>query len=206
MANAAGAAAFFKKASPSGKFLEFRPGHKPATQPMSSGFRNGLIASATVVAYFLAFYFFDKKLFLNPVVSWASMLFYVALMWKAEVDERAAFGGRIAFKPALRAGFQVFLMANVAYWFLFYGLCLSDHGLTDILKNWRLEEIQKLLTGGTGDPQVSNELRKEAEEITRDGFRIGLGDVLLRLSMGLLGGFVIAAAIAFFVKNETEKA
>ncbi len=171
----------------------------------SNGFKNGLIAAGTVVAYFLAFYFFDKKWFLNTAVSWSSMLFYVALMFKAEMDENAAFGGKIAFKPALRAGFQVFLMANVAYWFLFYGLCLADPDLTDHLKNLRLAEIQRQVTAGTGDPQLSNEMMKEAAEIRKTGFQIGLGDVLLRLSMGLLGGFVIAAVIAFFVKNKSER-
>ena len=170
----------------------------------SNGLKNGLIAAGVVTAYFLIFYFFRKEMFLNPVVSWGSMVFYIALMWKAEVDERATLGGKITFKPALRAGFQVFLLANVAYWLLFYGLCLADHDLTDYLKSYRLEEIQRQISGGTGDPQLSNDLRKEAEEIRATGFRIGLGDVLLRLSMGLLGGFVIAGTIAFFVKNENE--
>lgn len=170
----------------------------------SNGLKNGLIAAGVVVAYFLIFYFFDKKLFFSPLVSWASMLFYIALMWKAEVEEKATFGGKIAFKPALRAGFQVFLVANVAYWLLFYGLCLADTELTDYLKTFRLDEIQRQVTGGTGDPQLSNDLMKEADEIRKNGFHIGLGDVLLRLSMGLLGGFVLAAVIAFFVKNKSE--
>lgn len=82
--------------------------------------KNGLFAALLVVAYFLAFWFLDKKWFLNAAISWSSMVIYLAFMWKNAVDERALLGGKIEFKPALRAAFIVFLVANVAYWLLFY--------------------------------------------------------------------------------------
>lgn len=130
------------------------------------------------------------------------MVIYLGFMWKNAVDERDELGGKIEFKPALRAAFLVFLIANVAYWLLFYSLCLADSALTDHFKNLRLEQIQTQISAGTGDPQLSNDLRKEAEDLTKNGFRIGLGDVLLRMSMGTIGGFLLAAMIGFFVKKE----
>jgi Protein of unknown function (DUF4199) len=168
----------------------------------SSGLKNGTLAAALVVGYFILFYFLDKKLFMNPIVSWGSMVIYLAFMWKGETEERVAFGGKIDFKSALRVGFLVFLVANIAYWLMFYGICLFDKEVTDNFKNFRLTEIQQQITKGTGDPALSNDLRKEADEIRKMGFQIGIGDVLLRLSMGSIGGFLLAAAIAFFVKTE----
>jgi hypothetical protein len=168
----------------------------------STGLKNSVLAAALVVGYFLLFYILDKKLFMNPAVSWGSMVIYLAFMWKAETEERTAFGGKIDFKSALRVGFLVFLMANIAYWLFFYGVCLFDHEITDNFKNQRLSDIQQQISRGTGDPQLSNDLRKEADEIRKMGFQIGIGDVLLRLSMGTVGGFFLAAVLAFFVKTE----
>ncbi len=173
-------------------------------EPQTSALRTGLLAAGAVVGYFLLFYFIDKKLFLNPAVSWASMGIYLAFMWRAAAGERARFGASAEFKALLRAAFLVFLLANLAYWLLFYGVALADSDLTDFLKNLRRDEIRAALEKGTGDPALGASMQKELAEIEKNGFRIGLGDVLLRMSMGAIGGFLLSAGVGFLVARRED--
>lgn len=90
----------------------------------SKAVRYGLIAGIGTVAYFLLFYFINPRLMFNPWVYWASLGIYLALMWKALLDEKQAANGPLAFKDSLRTAFYIFVIANFCY-YLFYYLLLA---------------------------------------------------------------------------------
>ena len=84
------------------------------------GIRYGVLGGLAVVLYFFIFYYAQKSLFINPVVQWASMGIYLACMVQAAREDFALHGMEHDFRLLTRTPFLVFILINLAYFFIFY--------------------------------------------------------------------------------------
>ena len=150
----------------------------------------GLIAGIGTVAYFLLFYFINKKLLFNPFVYWASLGFYLALMWSAVQAEAA--GKRIGFQAALRAAFLVFVIANFTYYLFYYLLYgLADPGLIDLQREVMKESLER-----SGSMLDEEQRAAMLESIKGDKLIPTVGNVFFTFVRSLLGGFLFALGMA----------
>lgn len=143
------------------------------------GVKNGLLAGVYTAAAFSMVYAIDKAWMLSPVWYWASMVIYVALMYRAG----AAAGGP-EFKDWVRTPFLVFVIANLLFYVFFYTLfTFVDPGLYDIQAEL-LERAGRL---------------KKPED--RESLVMWPGGVLRAYVNSLVGGFVLAAGIAIVLQK-----
>ena len=144
------------------------------------------------MAYFLLFYFIDSKLLFNPFVYWASLGFYLALMWRALQVEAQAAGENFGFQSALRSAFLVFVIANLLYYLFYYLLySLIDPGLIDLQREAMRESLDQQ------GHLLSEEQREELLESLKDG-RLAptVSGVFFTFVRSLIGGFVAALGMA----------
>lgn len=161
----------------------------------------GLLGAAAVVFYFAIAYTSGKENFLNPVVQWLPMVVYVAMMYRAAGEDVAANGIGRDFRELTRTPFAVFLIINLAYWMFYYGLHLFDNQLLVLQNAQQLAQMKAELTAGTGDPERSNLLRTQIQELENETAQsMPLAPVVLRMAMGAVGGFALAAGVVGVLK------
>ena len=156
----------------------------------------GILAGVGAVAYFLLFYFINKRLMLSPAVNWGSVAIFILFMVLAcrrQGDLQEAFG----FKEALRTAFLTYLVADVIYYVFYYVL----HGMVDpelavIQQEMMLETTERL-----GEMLGSDVLEEDIGKLSREDLEIRPGGLLLSLSWSLIGGFIISLIIAIFTKR-----
>lgn len=160
----------------------------------------GFLGGVAVVFYFFAVYFAGKQQFLNPTVQWASMVIYLACMFKAAKDDCALHGTARDFREITRTPFAVFILINLGYWLFFYGLHLADPELLQMETELQLAHLRSELAAGLGDPEQANQVRDQIQTLEKEGMGITLGSVLQRMATGAIGGFALAAGIAAYFK------
>ncbi|MBK8556177.1 MAG: hypothetical protein IPL65_10610 [Lewinellaceae bacterium] len=165
----------------------------------------GLLGGLAVVMYFFLFYTIDKNLFLNPFVQWSSMVVYVLCMFQASKEDCAANSVHRDFRMITRTPFLVFILINLAYWLFYYSLHLADPELLQMETALQLKMLQEQLAAGTGDPDSANTLRENIQFLQKEGMTMTLGPVLMRMGMGAIGGFALAAAIAYLQRSKSPK-
>ncbi len=139
----------------------------------------GLIAGALTVAWLLVFYFIDPALMLRPWVLLATYVFYLVAMYRAAAPERSA-----ELKDYLRPAFLTFVIANLVYYafnyvmFAHFAPTLIELQAAELEAAGRLGEI-----GG------------------RDALVVTLGATALSYFSSLLGGFLLAGALALALRN-----
>jgi hypothetical protein len=168
------------------------------------GLRNGLLGGVVVILYFALLYAVRKELFLNPFLQWGSLVVYVAFMWRAGREDRAANGADRPFPVLVRAPFTAFVITNLLYWMFFYGLHLADPQLLELETQAQIEYFREQLAAGTGDPRQSNQLREQIQYLEQAGMSQPLGHVLLRFAMGALGGFALAAGVVALQRSAAD--
>lgn len=167
----------------------------------NTSLKYGFLGGAAVAFYFLLAYFAGKQHFMNPAVQWASMLLYLAMMFKAAQDDCAQNGTARDFREMTRTPFAVFLLINLVYWLLFYGLHLADPALVQMENALNLARLREELAAGPGDPEQANQLREQIQFLEKETAPVvPLGPVLLRMCMGAIGGFALAGGIAAYFK------
>ncbi len=160
----------------------------------------GFLGGVAVVFYFLLVYFSGKENFLSPVLQWLPMAIYVFLMYRAAAEDVTEKGLARDFRELSRTPFAVFLLINLCYWLFYYGLHLADPQLLALETQQQLTAMKLELTTGTGDPQRSNELREHIQNLEKEGLHLPLGPVILRMAMGAMGGFALAAGVVAVLK------
>ncbi len=157
--------------------------------------QNGLFGGLAVVLYFLALYGIGREKFVNVWWQWASLGLYLLFMYRAARTDEALHGSGRAFRQRVRAPFAVFILVNLAYWLFYYGLHLADPELVRLELVLQKEATAAQLSRGTGDPQLADQLRQRIGELERAIAHPvqPLGPILVRLGIGALGGFVLAA-------------
>jgi hypothetical protein len=163
--------------------------------------RYSLLGSVLVIAYFALFYRMDKTLFIHPGIQWVSLLIYVAVMYAVARADVAANGADRDFRSLLRAPFIAFLLVNLAYWLFYYSLHLADPELVQMETAVQVAHLREQLSKGTGDPQQANQLREQLQAFEQSAPVMPLGPVLLRMALGSIGGFGLAAAVAALARR-----
>ncbi|MCO6479164.1 MAG: DUF4199 domain-containing protein [Phaeodactylibacter sp.] len=152
----------------------------------------GLIAGIGTVAYFLLFYFIKEELLFNPFVYWASLGFYLALMWRALQVEEQAPGERLGFRKALQAAFLVFVIANLIYYLFYYLLFgLIDPELIDLQRQVMRESLEQ-----SGNLLSEEQREQMLESLEGDDLNPTAGKVFFTFVRSLIGGFAAALGMA----------
>ncbi|MBK6994793.1 MAG: DUF4199 domain-containing protein [Saprospiraceae bacterium] len=174
---------------------------------MTPSVRYGFLGGAVVIFYFALLYIARPELYLNLSLQWGSMVVYLVFMWIATKEDCAAKGTARDFREVVRTPFVTFLLINLCYWIFNYGLRLYDPSLLLSELTIALEMAKNQLTTGVGDPEQADQLRRyvqELENLIKNPQPQPLGPILRDMSMGAIGGFVLAAGIAALVKNQKK--
>ncbi|MEZ4942746.1 MAG: DUF4199 family protein [Saprospiraceae bacterium] len=169
----------------------------------NTGLRNGLLGGGAVVFYFALLYTIDRQAFLNPWLQWASMGLYLLFMYRAAKEDCAQHGAKRDFRAILRTPFIVFILINLFYWLFYYGLHLADLELLRLELLAEKQAYQEQINSGTGDPQVTNQLRERMNDVDKalQNPVQPLGPVITRMAMGAIGGFALSAGIAAILRT-----
>jgi hypothetical protein len=171
---------------------------------MSPGIRYGFLGGVVVVLYFAVLYVAKQNLFLSPMIQWGIMAAYLFFMWKASQEDCAVHGKDRDFRDIVRTPFLTFLLINLCYWLFYYGLHLYDPSLLQAEMTLELNMLKKQLADGLGDPQQANQFRERIQELEKTIATPQpqpLGPVLMRMCVGAVGGFILAAIVALLIKR-----
>jgi hypothetical protein len=166
------------------------------------GVKYGLVGSLILLVYFLAVYAMGINAFLNPIFQWMSMVIYVYFMYRGSKDDMAQNGASRDFRELLRTPFVVFLLINLTYWLFYYGLNLFDPAILKMQTALQITDLQAKIDAGMGDPEQSNQIREQIQYLEKDGMSLPLGPVMMRMGMGAIGGFGIAAMISTIIRGD----
>ncbi len=175
---------------------------------MTPGIRYGFLGGIVVIFYFTLLYIAKQNLFLSPLFQWGSMVFYLFFMWKATVDDALIHDIKRDFREVVRTPFVTFLLINLCYWLFYYGLHLYDPSLLQAEMNLELDMLKSQLSAGLGDPEQANKFREriqDLEKIIQSPQPQPLGPVMMRMCVGAIGGFALAAGVAALVRNLKNK-
>lgn len=175
---------------------------------MTPGIRNGFLGGAVVIFYFALLYVAKQDLFLSPLFQWGSMVFYLFFMARASMEDCAANGSSRDFREIVRTPFVAFLLINLCYWLFYYGLHLYDPSLLQAEMKLELDMLKSQLNAGLGDPEQANKFRERIQDLEKTLLAPQpqpLGPVMMRMCVGALGGFALAAGVAALVKNQKSK-
>lgn len=169
----------------------------------NTSLRYGLLGGVAVVFYFALLYTIGAQHFLNPWLQWASMGLYLLFMYRAAKEDCAQHGTNRDFRAILRTPFIVFILINLFYWLFYYGLHLADIELLRLELLAEKQAYQTQIDAGTGDPQVTNQLRERINEVDKALQQPvqPLGPVITRMAMGAIGGFALSAGIAAILRT-----
>ena len=174
---------------------------------MTPGVRYGFLGGVVVIFYFTLLYVAKQNLFLSPLLQWSSLVFYVFFMWKAAQEDCVIYGTDRDFREVVRTPFVTFLLINLCYWLFYYGLHLYDPGLLQAEMNLELDMLKGQLNAGLGDPEQANKFREriqDLERIIQSPQPQPLGPVMMRMCVGAIGGFVLAAGVAALVRRQKK--
>jgi hypothetical protein len=143
----------------------------------------GIITGAAMVLYLLFFYNMDKAQVLNPLVFWSALLFPMIGMVMATRKVKEVQGGEIDKKEAIKTSFLTWLIAmGILMAFIFVLFNFIDNSLIDLQKG-QFEAA----TGKT---------------IKREDLVMTFGSVFFRWAVMLLPGFLLAYAVASFLRSK----
>ncbi len=171
---------------------------------MTPGVRYGFLGGAVVIFYFALLYVAKQDLFLSPLLQWGSMVIYLFFMWRASLEDCVTNGVGRDFREIVRTPFTTFLLINLCYWLFYYGLHLYDPGMLQSELNLELNMLKSQLSAGLGDPEQSNKFRERIQDLERliqAPQPQPLGPVIMRMCVGAVGGFALAAGVAALVRN-----
>lgn len=156
----------------------------------------GILGGVSVVAYFLAFYFFDSQWMFHPLVNWGSVLIYLVFMTLAGRQDRIPYEGAYPFKNALRTTFATFALISVIYYVFNYLLFKLDPTLLITQKEVVIHNMEWLSekAGMKFSEEEIQNLRKEYRPIT-------IMNSLFGLAQSLIGGFILALPVAAIVRR-----
>jgi hypothetical protein len=166
--------------------------------------KHGIIGAIVVVSVMASIYIANKELYLNPWVNWLILFLYVPYMWLAIRDFMRAHPETKEIRTIIRPAFLTFILINLGFYLLLYGLFLSDQELLQITSSREIQYFENELKQGVGDPQKANELRDQIQYLKTHGMKMPLGHLLLQMCMGAIGGFSLSALMAFMFQSRSK--
>lgn len=170
--------------------------------------RYGLLGAFAVIIWFSIAYGIDKQLFLHPALQWGALLVYACCMYLAARAELHQAHAPVEFRQRTRTPFLVFLLINLAYWLLYYGLHLYDPALIQMELTQKMDYLQKMLDAGLGDPEQANQVRTQIQDLQKaidKPLPQPLAPVVVQMLQGAIGGFVLAAGITALLWQRTPQ-
>ena len=149
----------------------------------------GMIAGAGTLCWFLLFYALGRELMLSPWVYYASFVFYLWAMYSAMRSSLR--GGVQAFKEVLRAGFAVYLLANLVYYLFYYFINHWDPALAETQKEMMREWLPRITP--------KDKLRQALKALEESDFVVHPRDAFFSYMRSAIGGFVLAVGLAWLV-------
>ena len=171
----------------------------------NTGVRYGLLGGVVVVFYFVLLYAISPNLFVNLLLQWSSLVFYLVFMWQATKMDCLKNGLSRDFRELLRTPFVVFLLINLFYWLLFYALHLYDVNLGKAETAMAIAHIKAQIESGPGDPVQANILRNNLIDLEKSLLSPQpqpLGQIINSMFIGALGGFGLSAAITAIFRSK----
>ena len=175
---------------------------------MTPGIRYGFLGGVVVIFYFTLLYVSKQDLFLSPLFQWGSLVFYLFFMWQATKEDCATNGKGRDFREVVRTPFVTFLLINLCYWLFYYGLHLYDPSLLQAELKLELDMLKSQLSAGLGDPEQANKFRERIQDLEKTILSPQpqpLGPVMMRMCVGAMGGFGLAAGVAALVKSQKSE-
>jgi len=155
----------------------------------------GVLAGLGTIIFLFLFYWIDKKLILSPEIIWSTMFLYLLGMYMAPVEERKENDGYLDFKPALRAAFIVWIVANGIYHSFNYLLYnFLDKEMLNVQKQYMRDNIGNL-EGFLGEENY------ELFVANIEQMNYNFPTVLTAYISSLIGGFILAAIIGRIVRR-----
>jgi Protein of unknown function (DUF4199) len=167
------------------------------------GLRYGMLGGLAVVLYFLVLYTAGTAQFMHIGLQWSSMLIYLVFMYLASVEDCRKRGLQRDIRELIRTPFVAFLLINLAYWLFYYGIHLYDPSLISAELLMEKERLEAEIRAGLGDPSTANQYRERIGQISGLIDSPGtqpLGPIITRMCVGAIGGFILAAAIALYLR------
>lgn len=156
----------------------------------------GILAGLGTIIFLFLFYWIDKKLILSPEIIWSTMFLYLLGMYMAPVEERKENGGYIDFKPALRAAFIVWIVANSIYHLFNYVLYnFLDKEMLNVQQQYMRDNM------GTVEGFVSPE-NYELLVANIEQMNYNFVTVFTAYISSLIWGFILAAIIGRMVRRK----
>ncbi len=158
----------------------------------SHSVRFGLLAGIGTVLLLLTAYFVDKRLQLSPSVVWSTTILYVIGMTMAAIEERNDREGFLSFKESLKAAFIVWVIANAIYHvFNYVHFNYFDPEMISIQKEQFLEMNE-----------TASMFNEETAALVVAEMNYSLTSTIFGYISSLVGGFLLAAIIARFVRRD----
>ncbi len=156
----------------------------------------GVLAGLGTIIFLFLFYWIDKKLILSPEIIWSTMFLYLLGRYMAPTEERKENGGYLDFKPALRAAFIVWIVANGIYHSFNYVLYnFLDKEMLNVQKQYMRDNIGNL-EGFLGEENY------EVFVANIEQMNYSFPTVFTAFVTSLIGGFILAAIIARLVRRK----
>ncbi|MEM6320851.1 MAG: DUF4199 domain-containing protein [Bacteroidota bacterium] len=155
----------------------------------------GLLAGFGTILFLFIFYSIDKKLILDHGVIWSTMFLYIIGMYMAPIEERKNNDGYIEFKPALKAAFLVWVVANGLYHAYNYLLFnFIDPEMLSVQRQFMRDNMGQL-------EGVLTEEMAQAVEDSIEFLNFDFMTVFTTYLSSLVGGFLIAVVVARMVRR-----
>lgn len=156
----------------------------------------GIFAGLGTVIFLFLFYWIEKKLMLSPSVIWSTIFLYLIGMYMAAAEVRRENGGYIEYRPALKAAFIVWIVANAIYHTYSYLLFnFIDKDMLNVQQEYMRGEMEKM------DGMISEDylevMNNNIEILSYD-----ITQVIFAYFSSLIMGFLIAAIIARMVRRK----
>jgi hypothetical protein len=168
----------------------------------SPGARYGVLGAIAITLYLIGAYNVNPQFFVRslPIYWGPLLLIFAPLMYKA-LNEKP--DSEPDFREEVRTPFLCFVLINIAYWLVQYGLHLYDPELTRMELGEQLAYTRQQLTAGTGDPQLMNQLRDDAAKIEQEIKQpsVPLGPFVVFMALWKILGFGLSAALVFIHRS-----
>jgi Protein of unknown function (DUF4199) len=168
---------------------------------MNIAIKYGIIAGVSSIAYYLLLYFFQKPLIFSPMVIWSSSLIPAAMMF---LLGKKLFDDKKEFSTVLQQIFVVWIVASAMFYIWYYRFFNADPQLgriqaDTIIEGWNYMREQ------TTDIQQLNQIRSTIADLQQNPMTFTFKDALFGLGRGLIGGFIIAYVITYFLDRNSRR-
>lgn len=166
--------------------------------------KNGLLTAATLLAFYIIFYFVNPALTLNPIISFLLPIvvgsFFVR---KSILEDKKSREGTISFGEAFATGFGTIALGLTAYMVLTFVHLKIDSEYNDFAMQTAKEQAVAAIEKMASFMNMEGEdFDKAMDDVMNQDFELGIGQFILGLLVNLVfPGALIALLGAAIIKK-----